>query len=60
MILIFASEHLQDETPVLHIFVIVTNLAHVSNISSLTQVIYWHKYLQDQNINTSLTCFRKQ
>lgn len=52
MILISASERLQDETPALHIFVIVTNAIHVSNVSSLTQVIYWHKYLQDQNINT--------
>lgn len=50
MILISANEGLQDETPVLHIF--VTNVTHVSNVSPLTQVIYWHKYLWDQNINT--------
>lgn len=57
MIFISANGGLQDETPVLHIFVIVTNVTHVSNASPLTQVIYWHKYLRDQNINTSLTCF---
>lgn len=52
MILISVSERLQDETPVLHIFVTATNVTHVSNVSPLTQAIYWHKYLQDQNINT--------
>lgn len=52
MNLISASEHLQDETPVLHIFVTVTNVTRISNASPLTRVIYWHKYLQDQNINT--------
>lgn len=30
MILISASERLQDEIPVLHVFVIVTNVTHVS------------------------------
>lgn len=45
MILISASEGLRDETPVLHIFVTVTSITHVSNVSPLTQVIYWHKYL---------------
>lgn len=52
MIFISASERLQDEIPVRRIFVIVTNATHVSNVSPLTPVIYWHKYLQDQNINT--------
>lgn len=52
MILISANEGLQDETPVLHIFVTIVNVTHVSNISPLTPVIYWHKYLWDQNINT--------
>lgn len=52
MIWISASECLKDEIPVLHIFVILTNVTHVSNASPFTQVIYWHKDLQDQNINT--------
>lgn len=52
MILISASEHLQDKTPLLHVFVIVTNITHVSNVSPLTQVIYQHKYLQEQNTDT--------